>query len=946
MSINVKVLPSPNVNISIGSGGNLLNLNPQSYTSYDNNIQVSPSPNVNILVNNNENLLNVTAQSYILHADSHISGGIDPINHNNLSGLQGGTLQQYYHLNSGQYINLNTIINSTGNYTLRSETGQFYPNSNPSGFITGVNLTNVVFITGNQTISGTKNFTTRPTVNSTGIVLVSETGQFYPRTNPSGYINELTNVVFTTGNQIINGQKTFHNSITTRSSINQIIFKTGESGNSIFINVPSITANRTYTIPDVGSSAAFVLTSGPQTITGTKTFGDVYINRLFVTGTETIANTTVSNIQSPYLLLNLTGGAFDGGVFFVTGSGLTGINDSGAIIGFDHSDKFKFGISTRASDLSSLPTIGSVEEINALSGNLQSQIVNLNNPSGVTIGSDGSLNQFGAYAYQNIFGNNAIGGNIFGNSANYNQFGEGANDNYFGNNTIGANFFGNNSPYNDFGEYAENYFGNYGTNTYYSGNVVGLLAFNTRPTVNGTGVLLSGEGGSTIINTVYTTGDQSISGIKTFLTGVNISGDLNLQTPLSISNGGTNATTVSAARTNFGLGIIDSPTFSGVNVTTATIGSDVILSRKSDASLRLGATDTAISSSVVTADFTTDLITWPSHGLKSGCAISFSNSGGALFGGLTAQSLYYVTSISANTFKVAANYASAMATVPTVIDLTTTGSGINTARAAQTYQSINVQNYTGTNVIGAPLVINASQGAGLGGGGQIIFRTAAPGAVTGSTQNPLFDTFTIDNSFLTLRSNSVTEGVRVYTQGNLLVTTRALGGSQIYLDSQNRNLYSNDTLNIGNGLGLRVDGQAVLRGDAGNILAQRNFASPQISRLYNTFTARGAGTTNLEALETKAQTTGSFIIQSLRGSLSGVSRDIEFRHGAIDTNAVITNGSLAAVVTSQGLALTPPSSVTPAITGQLMFEATSDTGITIRYKGTDGTVRSAVIALT
>jgi hypothetical protein len=81
-------------------------------------------------------------------------------------------------------------------------------------------------------------------------------------------------------------------------------------------------------------------------------------------------------------LLNLTGGAVDGGIFFVTGSNLTGINDSGAILGFDHSDKFKFGIGTRANDLSVLNTIASVEEVTGISGSLQTQITSLSNSTG------------------------------------------------------------------------------------------------------------------------------------------------------------------------------------------------------------------------------------------------------------------------------------------------------------------------------------------------------------------------------------------------------------------------------------------------------------------------------------------------------------------------------------------------------------------------------------
>jgi photosystem II stability/assembly factor-like uncharacterized protein len=128
-------------------------------------------------------------------------------------------------------------------------------------------------------------------------------------------------------------------------------------------------------------SGSSVLLYGNQSVGGVKTFRDnVYINNLFVTGTETIVSTNNFNVQSPYILLNLTGGAVDGGIFFVTGAGLTGINNSGPIIGFDHSNKFKFGVSTRNSDLSTLPDIASVQDITAYSGFVDgkySTIINL-----------------------------------------------------------------------------------------------------------------------------------------------------------------------------------------------------------------------------------------------------------------------------------------------------------------------------------------------------------------------------------------------------------------------------------------------------------------------------------------------------------------------------------------------------------------------------------------
>jgi len=47
----------------------------------------------------------------------------------------------------------------------------------------------------------------------------------------------------------------------------------------------------------------------------------------------------------------------------------------------------------------------------------------------------------------------------------------------------------------------------------------------------------------------------------------------------------------------------------------------------------------------------------------------------------------------------------------------------------------------------------------------------------------------------------------------------------------------------------------------------------------------------------------------------------------------------------QDLILSPSSSVTPASNGELMIEATSDTSLTFKFKGSDGTVRSATVTL-
>jgi hypothetical protein len=448
-----------------------------------------------------------------------------------------------------------------------------------------------VMLQGNQIVNGVKNFTSIPTVNNTGILLSgssyitgisgglqnqittlnNQTGSFYPNTNPSGYISGISNLVFTTGNQTISGAKTFANNLTVnggdlfvntsnnRVGVNTItptasldvngtaLFRSGlnisgarPTFNSTGILLSGEATTQTYVTGISGSlqtqittlnnqtgsyyprtnpsgyitgvdlsfsgnyytknesESRYVNTTGAETILGDKTFHDkVYINNLYVTGLETIINTTNTNVASNYLLLNLTGGAVDGGIFFITGSGLSGINDSGAIIGFDHSDKFKFGIATRASDLSTLDTIASYEEVTGISGGLQTQISTLNsatgsyvlnsqtgqfyansNPSGFITGVDLS-----SYATQTYV--TGISGELQTQITNLNN----ATGSYVLNSQTG-DFYANSNP---------------------SGFITGIE------------------------NIVFITGDQTISGIKTFSTGVNVTGDVNINGNLTIS---------------------------------------------------------------------------------------------------------------------------------------------------------------------------------------------------------------------------------------------------------------------------------------------------------------------------------------------------------------------------------------------------------------------------
>lgn len=72
-----------------------------------------------------------------------------------------------------------------------------------------------------------------------------------------------------------------------------------------------------------------------------------------------------------------------------------------------------------------------------------------------------------------------------------------------------------------------------------------------------------------------------------------------------------------------------------------------------------------------TADDTTDVCTSNAHGLVNGNKVMVSNSGGALPGGLTANTVYYIITAATNTFQLSATEGGA------AINLSSAGSGTN-----------------------------------------------------------------------------------------------------------------------------------------------------------------------------------------------------------------------------------------------------------------------------
>ena len=130
-----------------------------------------------------------------------------------------------------------------------SPTGSYYPlNSNPSGYLTSSSL---------------NLYALQSALNATGTglqgqlnILNGQSGSWYPKTNPSGYLSSIpSDVVRTSGNQTISGNKTF---------ANEAFFPSGASG--VFYGDGSH-------LSGVGASNAVLLT-GNQTISGRKDFQD------------------------------------------------------------------------------------------------------------------------------------------------------------------------------------------------------------------------------------------------------------------------------------------------------------------------------------------------------------------------------------------------------------------------------------------------------------------------------------------------------------------------------------------------------------------------------------------------------------------------------------------------------------------------------------------------
>jgi hypothetical protein len=244
------------------------------------------------------------------------------------------------------------------------------------------------------------------------------------------------------------------------------------------LNEGLTTATPIYPLPDY-----LVLTTGNQTIQGAKNF----LTRPTVNGTGVMLSGEASSTTLPTTLVYTTGNQTISGTKTFASTISANINGSA-------SSATTASFASSASTASYASTAGvSVLAGDGLAGGgaLTSNVtLSANN---TVVRTSGTQTISGVKTFANNV--NIQGAFTAGQGADENQFGIGATMNVFGD-EAGINNFGNSaSVNNNFGAYStQNYFGTDSLeNNYYSGSCYGPFVFDTRPTINGTGVMLSGD---------------------------------------------------------------------------------------------------------------------------------------------------------------------------------------------------------------------------------------------------------------------------------------------------------------------------------------------------------------------------------------------------------------------------------------------------------------------
>jgi len=176
-----------------------------------------------------------------------------------------------------------------------------------------------------------------------------------------------------------------------------------------------------------------------------------------------------------------------------------------------------------------------------------------------------------------------------------------------------------------------------------------------------------------------------------------------------------------------------------------------------------------------------------------------------------------------------------------------------------------------------------------------------------------------------------------------------------------------DIVSSGN---LDLTGDIILGGDAylkridADHIGMYNGVTPQSLSLYNTYTGasnyeRGGMRWDANVLKIGTEAAGTGNVRSV--DIGGVA--ISTSQNLTSVRSITTSGSMkfgpnditgkpggasdlgSLNIPFRDIFLRPSSSLTPSANGDLRIEATNDTTLTFKYKGSDGTVRSGTVAL-
>lgn len=534
----------------------------------DINVQINPPASIPVTI----------GQGITPHAATHAPGASDSLAAFYVTGSVVRPSETGQFITSGQTGSFITT-SQTGVFLTSSQTGiltgDFYPlKSNPSGYVQGAvvrpsNTGGFLDTGSNQTVSSLKNFTVRPTVNGTGVLLSGEsaintgslTGAFYPlNANPSGYITgvDLSSYVLksSTGIFVTTGETgVFVTSFQTGQFVS-----TGATGDFATGSVvrPSetgvfVTVSQTGQFVSTGSTGNFVTGSVVRpsetgdfiTTSQTGQFVGTGATGSFVTSSSTGAFLTTGAADGRYALQSATGSFITTGQTgqFVS-TGATGIFVTGSVVRPSETGVFvtnsQTGIFITTGQTGQFVSTGST-------GNFVS-----NNQTGEFLTTGAADNR---YALQSNTG-------VFVTTGQTGQFVTGS--------VVRPSETGQFVSTSETGNFAVN-----SQVVFITGNqdVSGVKSFYSRPTVNGTGVLLSGE--ATAANTGELTGifyplNSNPSG---YITGVDLSSYATTVYVTGISGHlQTQITSLNDQTGNYVTGSVVRPSETGVFITTGQTG--------------------------------------------------------------------------------------------------------------------------------------------------------------------------------------------------------------------------------------------------------------------------------------------------------------------------------------------------------------------------------------